>query len=86
MHQVVPKLSPKIKSQLIAGVLFGDTKNSQTKGTITGFPQNKLKSWCSKDDGVCGGYLNVNAGHVSYRDNNDTERAADWLYAKFTGA
>ena len=64
MHAAIPLLPPQIQSQLIAGVLFGDTKNKQTRATIKGFPSNKLKSFCAQDDGVCNGGLNVNVGHV----------------------
>jgi cutinase len=86
MHATIPQLSPQIQSQLVAGVLFGDTKNYQTSGTIKGFPSNKLKVFCAQDDGVCGGWLNVNPGHVSYNDRGDTEKAAEWLAAKFRGS
>jgi cutinase len=84
MHSVIPMLPRQIQSQLIAGVLFGDTKNKQSGATIKGFPSNKLKSFCASDDGVCNGGLNVNVGHVSYRDKGDTDKAAEWLYAKFS--
>jgi cutinase len=84
MHAAIPLLPPQIQSQLIAGVLFGDTQNKQSKASIKGFPSTKLKTFCAKDDGVCNGSLNVNAGHVSYREKGDTEKAAEWLAVKFT--
>jgi cutinase len=83
MHYAVPKLSPKILSQIVAGVLFGDTRNKQSKASITGFPQNKLRTFCAKNDGVCNGGLNVNAGHVAYRDIGDVKLAVDYLAQKF---
>jgi cutinase len=83
MHAAIPLLPPQIQSQLVAGVLFGDTQNKQTKATIKGFPSAKLKTFCASDDGVCNGGLTVNAGHVSYREKGDTEKAAEWLAEKF---
>jgi cutinase len=83
MHYTIPKLSPKVQSQIIAGVLFGDTRNKQSKASITGFPKDKLRTFCAKDDGVCNGGLNVNAGHVAYRDIGDVKRAVDYLVEKF---
>jgi len=83
MHYAVPKLSPKILSQIVAGVLFGDTRNKQSKASITGFPKEKLRTFCAKNDGVCNGGLNVNAGHVAYRDIGDVKLAVDYLVGKF---
>jgi cutinase len=86
MHVVIPRLPAKIQSQIVGGVLFGDTKNQQSKGTIKGFPKEKLRTFCSPDDGVCKGQLNVNAGHVSYAKQGDIQRAADFLVQQFRGA
>jgi len=63
----------------IAGVaLFGDTRNKQDGSHIKDFPENRSKVWCHPSDGVCGGGLNVNAGHLSYSTAEATE-AAKWL-------
>ncbi|KAF2430216.1 cutinase, partial [Tothia fuscella] len=83
MHNAIPLLAPELQSKLVAGVLFVDTQNKQSKASIKGFPAAKLKTFCATDDGVCGGYLNVNAGHVSYGEKGDTEKAAEWLAAQF---
>jgi len=83
MHYAVPKLSPKVQSQIVAGVLFGDTRNKQSKASITGFPTQKLRTFCAKNDGVCNGGLNVNAGHVAYRDIGDVKKAVQFLAERF---
>jgi len=83
MHYAVPKLSPKVQSQIVAGVLFGDTRNKQSKASITGFPSEKLRTFCAKNDGVCNGGLNVNAGHVAYRDIGDVKKAVQFLAERF---
>lgn len=83
MHYAVPKLPPQVQSQIVAGVLFGDTRNKQSKASITGFPKEKLRTFCAKNDGVCNGGLNVNAGHVAYRDIGDVKKAVEYLVEKF---
>lgn len=79
MHQAVPQLPPRVQSQIVAGVLFGDTQNKQSRGSVKGFPQNKFRSFCAVNDGVCKGKLNVNAGHVSYGETGDIQRAVEFL-------
>jgi cutinase len=67
MHNVVSKsLSAELKGKVAGVALFGDTRNQQDKGHIPNFPPEKSKVWCNASDGVCGGQLNVNAGHLSY--------------------
>jgi cutinase len=83
MHSAIPLLPHKVQSQIVAGVLFGDTQNKQSKATIKGFPKDKLKSFCASNDGVCDGKLNVNAGHVSYAEQGDVKRAVEFLVEKF---
>ena len=86
MHNAIPALSPQIRDSITAGVLFGDTKNKQSGGKIPTWPSEKLKIFCAKDDGVCDGGLNVNAGHVSYLASGDVERAAQFLTEKIDAA
>jgi cutinase len=83
MHVTIPQLPPRVQSQIVAGVLFGDTQNKQSRASIKGFPNNRLRSFCAKSDGVCNGMLNVNAGHVSYRESGDVKRAVDFLAERF---
>jgi len=80
MHNSV-RAAPKNVQQKIAGVaLFGDTLNKQENGHIKNFPNERSKVWCNKNDGVCGGQLNVNAGHMSY--SGSTREAAQWLSSR----
>jgi cutinase len=86
MHNAVSGLPDKIKSQLVGGVLFGDTKNLQSNGMIDNYDIEKTLILCAKDDGVCWGKLNVNAGHVSYLNNGAIPRAVDFLAGKIDKA
>jgi cutinase len=82
MHNVISKsLDESLKAKIMGVALFGDTRNQQDKGHIPNFPTEKSKVWCNKDDGVCGGGLNVNAGHLSYSGAQIGE-AAKWLASK----
>lgn len=78
MHNVVSKLDGSLKSKVAGVALFGDTRNKQDGGHIPNFPSQKSRVWCNKNDGVCGGGLNVNAGHLSYSGTQINE-AASWL-------
>jgi cutinase len=82
MHNAVSGLPENIKTQLAGGVLFGDTKNQQSGGKIANFSPEKTLILCAKDDGVCYGKLNVNAGHVSYLNNGAIPRAINFLSSK----
>jgi cutinase len=82
MHNVIPNLPVAIRSQIIGGVLFGDTKNKQNSATIRDFPGEKLLSICAQDDGVCWGGLNVTSGHLVYTQNGDIDKAIAFLSSK----
>jgi cutinase len=87
MHNTIgltKSLSEAIKSKIVGVALFGDTRNQQDKGHIPNFPDERSKVWCNKDDGVCGGQLVVNAGHMSY-DQKYIEEAAEWLAQRVNG-
>jgi cutinase len=67
MHNVISKrLTPAIKARIAGVVLYGDTRNKQDRGRIPNFPAEKVKVICNKNDGVCGGQLLVNVGHMTY--------------------
>jgi cutinase len=67
MHNVIGKrLSQSIKSRIAGVVLYGDTRNKQDRGKIPNFPANRVKVICNAGDGVCGGALLVNVGHMTY--------------------
>lgn len=77
MHRSIEKLSKAVQDHIAGVTLFGDTQNKQDKGKINKFPKEKVKVFCNKDDGVCDGHLNVNAGHMSY--TSDMNAAAEFL-------
>lgn len=86
MHNVISSLDPAISNQIAGGVLWGDTKNQQSDGMIKGFPKEKVLIWCTPDDGVCWGKLDVTAGHLAYTHNGDEARSVAWLKGKIDGA
>jgi len=67
-HRAVESLPKNVQARIAGVILYGDTKNKQDGGRIKNFPQEKVKIFCNKNDGVCGGALNVNAGHMAYTD------------------
>lgn len=71
-------LSAEIRNKIAGVALFGDTRNKQDAGHIKDFPTERSRVWCHSSDGVCGGALNVNGGHLSYSTAEATE-AAKWL-------
>jgi len=74
------KGAPEDLKNKVAGVIFfGYTKNGQLRGAVPGFPAEKLKVFCRKDDGVCGGALAVTAGHMGYTRDGSVEQAVDFL-------
>jgi hypothetical protein len=62
----ISTLPENVRSKIVGVVLFGYTKNGQTKGTIPNYPTENLKVFCTKGDGVCWGQLNVSGGHFAY--------------------
>jgi cutinase len=83
MHNAVSTLEPAaLKNRLAGGVLFGDTRNKQDRGQVPNFPKDKVMVFCDKNDGVCGGALNVNAGHFVYTQNGDGPKAVAFLKSK----
>jgi cutinase len=86
MHNAVSSLPPSIKNKLVAGVLFGDTCSRQDGGRIPNFPKDKVTVYCSAQDEVCKGTLQVTAGHFSYIGNGDGPKAIASLKAKIDAA
>jgi cutinase len=84
----VKALPPNIKKKVVAGVLFGYTKNKQMQGAIPDYPKDQLTVFCDEkspgvySDGVCGGQLNVNGGHFAYMGNGDGKKAVTFLKSK----
>jgi len=94
MMNAVKGLPENIKKKTVGGVLFGYTKNKQMNGAIPNYPKDQLTVYCdptspgssSFSDGVCGGQLNVNAGHFSYMANGDGPKAIAFLKSKIDPA
>jgi cutinase len=86
MHNTVGALPAAIKDRVAAGVLFGDTRNKQDKSQVPNFPKDKVEVYCTKDDGVCWGSLNVTAGHFVYTVNGDGDKAIAFLKSKIDAA
>jgi cutinase len=76
-HRTVEKLPQNVKDKIAGIALYGDTQNKQDGAKIKNFPPEKVKVFCNgygelkgkSSDGVCGGLLNVNGGHMSYGDS-----------------
>jgi cutinase len=87
-HRAVESLPDSVKQRIAGILLYGDTKHKQDGGQIKNFPKDKVRTFCNgyddlksaSPDGVCGGALNVNAGHLSYGSTFGT--AAEWLSQK----
>lgn len=86
MHATVGKLPKELQDRIAVGVLFGDTRNKQDKSQVPGFPKEKVEVYCATNDGVCGGLLNVNAGHFVYTIDGSGEKAIKFLKDKLDAA
>jgi len=86
MMNSVGKLPENIKSRIAGVVLFGYTKNAQTKSSIPGYPKERVKVFCSSGDGVCGGTLAVTAGHFSYMADGSGPKAVAFLTQRIKAA
>jgi hypothetical protein len=64
MHSTVGALPEDVKKATIAGVLFGSTKNKQDEAQIRNYPKDQVVSYCTQDDGVCWGRLEVTGGKI----------------------
>jgi len=86
MHNTVGALAEPLKKRIVAGVLFGDTRNSQDKSQVPKYPKENVQVYCTKEDGVCWGSLNVTNGHFAYTSNGDGEKALAFLKQKIAAA
>jgi len=82
MLNPIQAVSSDVRDKILGVVLFGYTKNGQTKGSIPGYPQDRIKVFCSRNDGVCGGALAVTAGHFSYVADGSGPQAVSFLAQK----
>jgi cutinase len=79
ISQAVQAMPAAMKAKVNGVVFYGYTKNQQTNGMLPGYPQNQLKVFCRPDDGVCGGQLDVTAGHLAYGMDGSVQQGADFL-------
>jgi cutinase len=86
MMNAVSKLPDGVRNKVLGVVLFGYTKNGQTKGSIPNYPKDRVMVLCSSGDGVCGGQLLVTAGHFSYMGDGSGPKATNFLLSAINGA
>src|ERR1700761_604067 len=86
MMNAVSKLPANVKSKVAGVVLFGYTKNAQTKSSIPDYPKDKVKVFCASSDGVCGGTLAVTAGHFAYMGDGSGTQATNFLIQHINGS
>jgi len=82
MMNAISKLPEAAKSKVAGVVLFGYTKNAQTKSSIPNYPKENVKVFCSSGDGVCGGSLLVTIGHFSYMADGSGPQSISFLVNK----
>jgi len=86
MHGAVAKLSEDVKAKVVGGVLFGDSLNRRTGGSITAFQKDRILEICASGDGVCApGSSGIGSSHLSYSRNGSPEQAAAFLVGKING-
>lgn len=64
------------KKQIAGIALFGDPFNG---ASVKGVPQEHIKSWCEKNDGVCNGQLSIGFAHLAYTSNGSVKEAVKWM-------
>jgi cutinase len=82
MENAISKLAQNIKNRVVGVVLFGYTKNKQTRSGIPGYPKERVRVFCSSSDGVCGGALLVTLGHFSYLMDGSGSKAVNFLVSQ----
>ena len=84
MTGAVGTLGSAIEDRIAGIVLFGDTRNFQTAGSIPGYPRDDTLVICNFGDGVCTGALLVTAAHLAYIPT--VPRASRFLSEKINAA
>lgn len=82
----ITKLDSSTKNKVLGILLYGYTKNAQTRSSIPGFPSDRVKVFCRIDDGVCGGALLVTAGHFGYLADGTGPQGINFLVQKIQAA
>jgi len=86
MMNAVKDSAPNVKDRIAGVVLFGYTKNAQTKSGIPTYPKEKVRVYCSSSDGVCGGTLLVTPGHFSYMADGSGPKSIAFLVDQINNA
>lgn len=86
IFNAVGTLPENTKKRVVGVALYGYTHNKQNKGIIPNFPAENVKTFCPASDGVCGGMLNVNAGHFSYLTGSSQKEGYTFLAEKIKAA
>jgi cutinase len=81
MHNVIPNLPEEIKSKIIGGVLFGDTRK-KIEPQIPKYPAERVQIFCEPGDVVCEGQLYVGKQHFKYKANGYPEKAVEFLKSR----
>lgn len=84
MTGAVGGLGTAIENRIVGVVLYGDTRNQQTGGSIPGYPRDDTLIICNPGDPVCSGTLIVNAAHLAYVPT--VPRASTFLNGKINAA
>lgn len=84
MTGAVGSLGSAIENRIVGVVLYGDTRNQQTAGSIPGYPRSDTLIICNPGDPVCSGTLIVNAAHLAYVPT--VPRASAFLNGKINAA
>ena len=84
MTGAVGSLGSAIEDRIVGVVLYGDTRNLQTAGSIPGYPRSDTLIICNFGDPVCSGTLIVNAAHLAYIPT--VPRASAFLNGKINAA
>jgi cutinase len=66
VHASIKRLTTAVQARVNAAVTFGDTRNQQDGGVITGFDPSKTLIICNDGDEVCHGTLTITAAHLAY--------------------
>jgi len=85
ISNAVQQLPADMQKKVNAVAFYGYTKNQQTMGMLPGYPQSQLKVFCRQDDGVCGGQLDVTAGHLAYGGDGSVMQGAMFLMGQVNG-
>jgi cutinase len=89
MHNAVAALPADIKTKLVGGVLFGDTRYKADGEQIKNYPKESVMIFCAKEnnppDATCDGKP-PNAGHFVYTTNGDGPKAIAFLKGRIQAA